>query len=602
MLKTSKDRQIGVGIDFGNTNLRVGIYQDDRFEYIPDELGNLSIPSYLYIDDNGEIVTGLAAKQQAINNPQNTLCHVKELIGKTAQQLYDLEGIKVESLPTSPEKPLFVFKNSPLKYKIEDIIAIFFAKLKSLAEQFLENQFIHHVAISIPPSFGDLERLVISDAAKIAGFDGNIRLIRDPVAACLAYDPTSINNSITENKFIFDLGGSHLGLSIFSFEDGVYEQLLAAEYDLGGKNFDHILMEYCISDLKNIKNNATVMKRLEDQCEKAKKELTVFIETQIEVENDICKITRQKFEDLSSDLFQQIICHIDKAFQQSGLLPQQLSKFILSGGASKIPKITEIVKNHFKGIKIQNNIIDPEIAGVSGAAIQAAIISGSHNKPIQLACRIDFTLLPMGIEVSGGFMPILIDRGTAFELEKKYLYTTSEENQTTLLVNLFEGYSPIAKENHLLASVILDNISPAPRGVSKIEVAIKIDADDILRLVVTEIDTENSKEFAVPYYDAKWGIEDVEKCRNDADAKVSEYKQVREKMEALSLLESWVYHIRNQLKDQESACQEVIDWIQENPNLNKEDYEKKLEMIQEVFRNLKGDENIVLSKGLPNLA
>jgi len=618
MLKISKDCKLGIGIDFGNTNFRVGIYCDDHFECIPDEFGNFSTPSYLYINENDEKVIGFAAKQQVIKNPQNILCHIKELIGKTAQQLSEnkdllLQNIKIES----SSSPLFVFQNTPLRYKIEEIIAIFFAKFKSFAEQFLENsRSINDVVITVPTVFGDIERLIIKDAARVAGFAGNIRLFRDPVVACLAYNPTTMSNSDLENIFIFDLGGSHLGLSIFSFEEGCYEQVIASEYDLGGKDFDHKLMEYCITHLlKNadIKNNTSVMKKLEDHCEKAKKDLTSSLETHIEVENYVCQITRSKFEELSSDLFQQIALHIEQLLKQSGLRIQQLNKVIITGGASKIPKIPEIVKNYFKGVKIHNTI-DPEIVGIYGAAIQAEIMSS--NKPVELACRIDFTLLPMGVEVAGGFMPMLINRGTAFELQKKYVFTTSEENQTSVLVNLFEGYSPIAKENHHLATVILDNISPAPRGVAKIELTIKIDADDILKLIVTEIDTGKSSEFAVPYYDAKWGIEGVEKCLKDAETRTDEYKEIRERMEALSDLENWVYHIRNTVNRIESAkeiericCQEVIGWIKEKANLQKEDYQKKLEMVQEIFHNFMkqsghtdDDENLVLPRGLPSLS
>ena len=622
MLKISKDCQLGIGIDFGNTYSRVGIYYDQHFECLSDEIGNSSIPSYFHIDDH-EKIAGFAAKQQAVKYPQNTLCNIKELIGKTAQQLSEnkdllLQNIKIESSPS----PLFVFKDTTLKFKIEEIIAILFAKFKSFAEQFLENsRFINDVVITVPTIFGDIERLIIKDAARLAGFTKSVKVIRESAAAVLAYN--SVPNPKQENVFVFDLGGSHLELSVYSIEEGSFEQLGAAGYfDLGGRDFDRKLMEYFVEDLQNIKkidirNNPRAMKRLENHCEKVKNELTFSTQTQIEVdslyegEDYLCKITRSKFEDLSSDLFHKISLDIDQILKQSGVKVQQLNQVILAGGASKIPRVTEIVKNYFKGIKI-NDTKDPERVGVLGAALQAAIDHGHDNTTREwFCCCSDLALLPLGIETSGGLMHVLIERSTFFPLRRKWIFTTSSENQTNVVVNLFEGYCPLAKYNHHIATVSLDHLPPAPRGVAKIEVTIDIDTNVNFKLIVTDVATGRFNELVVPFSQVKWQNGDVEKCLNDAEAKGNEYKQLREKMEALNLLESCSYYIRNKVNNspevERICCEEVIDWIKENPNLEKQDYQEKLEIVQEVFSNFMkqfgctGDEILVLPRGLPSL-
>jgi len=620
-----KDKKIAIGIDFGNTNCHVGIYYDKYFECLSDEIGNISIPSYIHINQHNEKIIGYPAKQQAIRNPQNTLHNLKKLIGKTFQQLSQSQDLEVKIEPQE-EKTLFVFQNT-FKYDLEGVLAMFFAKLKSIAEQFLEkNQPIIDVTITIPVSFGESERLLIKAAAKVAGFKGNIRLINEPVAAILAYNNSSAKKT-QENVFVFDLGGSHLGLSIFAVEEGISEPVITTEYDLSGRDFDYKIIEYCLDDLKknhhiDIKNNSKAMKRLENHCEKAKKDLTFSIQTQIEIDNlyegedYVCKITKPKFEDLSSDLCHQIISHIDETLQQSGLKIQQLSQVILAGGATKILKVTEIVCDYFKGIKIQNKI-DPEQVGVYGAAVQAAIICGHHDLTPPWFCSFPLPMndLPLGIELAGGLFHVFLERNTVFPHKKKYTFATSKENQTSILVNLFEGFRPIAKENHFIGSVSLDNIPPAPQGVVKIEVTIDIDPNDILKLIVMEVSTGRSNEFSTSFEKMKWQKEDLERCIKDAETRANEYREMREKMEALSLLESCCYYLRNKEEDVESgqdvekiSYKEVIDWIKENPNASKEDYQKKLEMVEkEVLRNYvnvsdeMGDlKKINLPRGLPS--
>ncbi len=592
MSNIPKDCKIAIGIDFGNTYSRVGVFYDNHFERLPDEFGNFSIPSYVSIDEHGERLTGLAAKQKAIQYPQNTVSSIKEHIGKTAKQHNLLQN-----------------------YKLEEIIAILFEKLKSIAEQFLQRKPISDVVITVPTSFGDIERLIIKDAAKIAGFTKSIKVIREPAAAILAYN--SVSKPKQENVFVFDLGGSHLELSVYSIEEGSFEQLGAAGYfDLGGRDFDNKLMEYLLNDLKktDFQNNSKAIKRLENHCEKIKNELTFSLQTQVEIDDHLCKITRAKFEDISSDLFHQITLQIDQVLKQSGLKIQELSQVIIAGGASKIPKVTEIVSNYFKGIKI-NNTKDSERVGVEGAAMQAAIDHG-HDKIGKewFCCTTDLALLPLGIEVVGGLMHVLVERSTLFPLRKKWIFTTSKDNQMNIVANLFEGYCPLAKDNHHIATLSLHNLPLAPRGVVKLEVTIDIDVNVNFKLTVTDIATGRFNELVVPFLKLRWQNGDVEKCLNDAETKDSEYKEKREKMEALSLLESCSYYIRNKVNNPEverRCWKEVIDWININPNLEKEDYQKKLEMVQEVFSNFmknsgeKDDvsslKEVVLPRSLPSL-
>ncbi len=546
-----------IGIDLGTTNSCVAILESGKPKIIENSEGDRTTPSVVAYTEN-ETIVGQSAKRQAVTNPENTLYAIKRLIGRK----FDGE-IKKESEST-PYKIIKADNGDAWvevkgeKLAPQQISAQVLTKMKKSAEDYLGHE-IKEAVITVPAYFNDSQRQATKDAGKIAGLEVK-RIINEPTAAALAF---GMDKKTGDQKVaVYDLGGGTFDISIIELAeiDGEKQfEVLSTNGDtsLGGEDFDNVLIDHLVSEFKKEQNfdltqDSSAIQRLKEAAEKAKIELSSNQQTEINLpyitadssgpKHLLLKLTRAKLESLVADLVSKTLEPVKTALNDAKLSTSEISDVILVGGQTRMPLVQEKVKEFFG--KDPRKDINPDEAVAAGAAIQGAVLSGDVTDILLL----DVTPLTLGIETMGGVMTPLIEKNTTIPTNKSQIFSTAEDNQTAVTVNVVQGERKQAKDNKQLGLFNLDGIPAAPRGMPQIEVSFDIDANGILN--VSAKDKATNKEQSITIQ-ASSGLsdEEIEKMVQDAEVNAEDDKKFEELVQAKNAADTLIHGCKKTLEE-----------------------------------------------------
>ncbi|MDG2222620.1 MAG: molecular chaperone DnaK [Rubripirellula sp.] len=557
-----------IGIDLGTTNSVVAVMEGSEPKVIPNPEGNRLTPSVVAFTDKNDVIVGEPARRQAVTNPNRTVYSAKRFMGRRHHEVESEEKMVPYGVVGAADEYVKI-QVGDHQHTPQEISAKVLRKLKESAESYLGHK-VNKAVITVPAYFNDAQRQATKDAGQIAGLEV-ARIINEPTAAALAY---GLDKKKDEKIIVFDLGGGTFDVSVLEVADSGDEeqesrvfQVISTMGDthLGGDDFDEALINHVADEFKkenaiDLREDPMALQRLQEACEKAKKELSTLPETDINlpfitVSDNVpkhltMKITRSAFETMIDDLVERCRGPVLKALKDAGMSPGEIDEIVLVGGSTRVPKVRELVKSIF-GKEPHQGVNADEVVAV-GAAIQGSVLSGDRTDVLLL----DVSPLTLGIETEGGVMTALVERNTTIPVEKKNVFSTAADGQTAVTVRVFQGERKMATSNRLLGEFNLEGIPPQPRGVPQIEVKFDIDQNGIVSVSAKELKT--GKEASVTIKEAGALSEsDIEQMRKDAEAHADEDKKQFELVEAKNRASQQIYQLEKQMTEHADKLSEA---------------------------------------------